>query len=146
MTNFWWDDEQWPFTCENQGKPSEKRTVNVTAVYIVMVQPLFKPNLQFWALSTVMFFHLCALICASLCGVYRPSRWALLLLSGSLPQRDAPPCWPVYQNQRRVGDSTRVTAAEQASREWAVWGGLDGYGSIHLWTEETWKGAHWAIR
>lgn len=41
MTNIWWDDEQWPFTCENQGKPSEKRTVNVIAVYIVMVSNCF---------------------------------------------------------------------------------------------------------
>lgn len=67
-----------------------------------------------------------------LCGICRPSCWALLSLGGSLPQRDAPPRRPVRQNQRRVGDPTGVAAADQAPWERAVWGGLDGYGSSRL--------------
>lgn len=78
------------------------------------------------------YFSLCSLICASLRGACRPSRWALLSLGGSLPQRDAPPRWPVCQNKRRLGDSARVAAAHQAPWERAVWGGLDGYGSSRL--------------
>lgn len=66
------------------------------------------------------------------CAACRPSRRPLLSLSGALPQGDAPPHRPLRQNQRRVGDPTGVAAADQASWEWAVWGGLDGYGSARL--------------
>lgn len=80
-----------------------------------------------------LYISLFALTCASLCAMCRPSRGALLSLGGSLPQRDAPPRWPVCQNQRCVGDPAGVAAADQASWERAVWGGLDGYGSSRLW-------------
>ena len=81
-------------------------------------------------LCTSLFFLV--LIYALLCGLCRPSGWALLSLGGSLPQRNASSRWPVCQNQRCVGNPAGVTAAHQAAWERAVWGGLDGYGSSRL--------------
>lgn len=89
-------------------------------------------------LSTPFLLYLTLCICVCVCArvllvpVCRAGRGAVLSLGGALPQRDAPPHRPVRQNQRRVGDPPGVTAAHQASGEWAVWGGLDGYGQSRL--------------
>lgn len=105
--------------------PSRKEVISCL-LFVVLC--CFEPRLSANSVRLCLY----ALICASLCGACRPSRRPLLSLGGSLPQRDAPPRRPVRQNQRCVGDPAGVIAAHQASWEWAVWGGLDGYGSSRL--------------
>lgn len=81
----------------------------------------------FFSLSLSLWHCVYFSMSVSVCVLRAGSR-ALLSLGRPLPQRDAKAHWPVCQNQRCMGDSSRVTATHKALGQRPVRGGLDGYG------------------
>lgn len=62
----------------------------------------------------------------------RESCRSLLPPSSSLSQRDAKAYRSVCQNQRCLGNPSRIPAVDQETGKWAVWGSMDGYAEIQL--------------
>lgn len=62
----------------------------------------------------------------------RESRRSLLPPSSSLSQRDAKAYRSVCQNQRCLGNPSRIPAVDQETGKWAVWGSMDGYAETQL--------------
>lgn len=62
----------------------------------------------------------------------RESRRPLLSSSRSLSQRDAAAYRSVGQNQRCLGNPSRIPAVDQETGKWAVWGSMDGYAKTQL--------------
>ena len=62
----------------------------------------------------------------------RESRRPLLSSSRSLSQRDAAAYRSVGQNQRCLGNPSRIPAVDQETGKWAVWGSMDGYAETQL--------------
>lgn len=75
----------------------------------------------------VLLFSPSPLPCSS-----RESRRSLLPPSSSLSQRDAKAYRSVCQNQRCLGDPSRIPAVDQETGQWAVWGSMDGYAETQL--------------
>lgn len=62
----------------------------------------------------------------------RESCRSLLPPSSSLSQRDAKAYRSVCQNQRCLGNPSRIPAVDQETGKWAVWGSMDGYAKPQL--------------
>lgn len=63
---------------------------------------------------------------------FRESRRSLLPPSSPLSQRDATAYRSVCQNQRCLGNPSRIPAVDQETGKWAVWGSMDGYAETQL--------------
>lgn len=67
-----------------------------------------------------------------LSSLHPESRRPLLPPSSSLSQRDATAYRSVCQNQRCLGNPSRIPAVDQETGKWAVWGSMDGYAKPQL--------------
>lgn len=93
--------------------------------------------------SAVRSLGLCDSKCCFTCSAFlslscccprsiRESRRSLLPPSSSLSQRDAKAYRSVCQNQRCLGNPSRIPTVDQETGKWAVWGSMDGYAETQL--------------